>query len=277
MVVATSRVSVHLSRAGVDRPAFVHDEHALHLTASTMKLIVLIVYLQAVCDGSVDPDLEVVVHKDFRSSDGFHRFDVIEDQEDDLEPWRREHAPLGWLVERMITHSSNLATDLVIEALGLEPVVAAAAQIHDEFRVRRWIDDVPGIRAGILNQVSASALATAYQKLLAGELLDPEFATQALDLLARNTWNEEIPAGLPAGVRVAHKNGWDDDIRHDSGIVFPDDAPPYILVVLTTGLAVDAAPVLIGAVSSWAWTNRHRLDESCTPPPDLVARLNPAS
>jgi len=272
-----TRVSVQLARVGADRPAYVVDEHALHLTASTMKLVVLIAYLRAVRDGTVEPDLQIAVHKDFPSSDGIHRFDVIEDQEDDLEPWRREHAPLWWLVERMITHSSNLATDLVIEAVGLDSVVAAAAHIDDEFRLRRWIDDVPGIRAGIINQVSAFALATTYQQLLAGELLDVELATQALDLLARNTWNDEIPAGLPAGVRVAHKNGWDDDIRHDSGIVFPGDAPPYILVVLTTGLDADAAPLLIAAVSDWSWTNRHRLDETCTPPPDLVARLKTTS
>lgn len=272
-----SRVSVHLARVDAQRPAFVRNEHTLHLSASTMKLVVLIDYLRAVGMHEIDPDRQIVVHKDFPSSDGIHRFDVIEDQEDDLEPWRREHAPLWWLVERMVTHSSNLATDLVIEAVGLESVVSTAAQIHDGFRVRRWIDDVPGIRAGILNQVSASALATTYQQLLSGELLEAEWATQALDLLARNTWNDEIPAGLPAGVRVAHKNGWDDDIRHDSGIVFPDDAPPYVLVVLTTGLDVDAAPDLIAAISRWAWANRHRLDVSCTPPPDLAERLDHTS
>jgi beta-lactamase class A len=272
-VAVTSRVSVALARVGSASPAFVHAEHALHLTASTMKLAVLVAYLRALADGTLDPELDIAVHKDFPSSDGAHRFDVIEDQEDDLEPWRRERAPLGWLVERMITHSSNLATDLVIEAVGLDRVIETAADCHEEFRVRRWIDDVPGIRAGILNQVSATALATTYQGLLAGALLEPEPATQALDLLARNTWNDEIPAGVPAGVRVAHKNGWDDDIRHDSGVVFPGDAPPYVLVVLTTGLADDAAPALIAEISRWAWTNRHRLDDACTPPPALTAEL----
>jgi len=272
-VTTASRVSVHLARVGAERPVFVHDEHTLHLTASTMKLAVLIVYLRAVGVGRVDPDSQIAVHKDFPSSDGLHDFDVIEEQEDDLEPWRREYAPLWWLVERMITHSSNLATDLVIGAVGLDNVVATATECHDEFRVRRWIDDVPGIRAGILNQVSAAALAATYQALVAGELLDAEFATQALDLLARNTWNDEIPAGVPSGVRVAHKNGWDDDIRHDSGIVFPDDAPPYVLVVLTTGLPEDAAPALIAEISSWAWTNRQHLDEPCIPPPELAAQL----
>jgi beta-lactamase class A len=273
-VTVASTVSVQLVRVGADSSALAHDEHALHPTASTMKLVVLIAYLRAVAAGSLDAELDIVVHKDFPSSDGVHRFEVIEDQEDDLEPWRREHAPLRWLVERMITHSSNLATDLVIEAVGLDRVIEAAAQCHDEFRIRRGIDDVPGIRAGILNQVSAAALAATYQSLLAGRLLAPGYATRAVDLLARNTWNDEIPAGLPAGVRIAHKNGWDDDIRHDSGIVFPDDAVPYVLVVLTSGLADDLAQPLIADVSRWAWANRHRLDELCTPPPELAARLS---
>ncbi|HEX8872478.1 MAG TPA: serine hydrolase, partial [Candidatus Acidoferrum sp.] len=49
-------------------------------------------------------------------------------------------------------------------------------------------------------------------------------------------FNEGIPAGLPAGTKVAHKTGEIPKIvHHDAAIVF---APrPFVLVVLTRGIA----------------------------------------
>ena len=272
-VSTTAGVSVRLQRVGADTAAAAVDDGRLHLTASTMKLVVLFSYLEAVDDGRVDPRADIRVHSDFPSADGIHRFDVSEEDEDDLAPWRRETAPLQWLVERMVTRSSNLATDLVIEAVGLDRVVERAQQCDPDFRVRRWIDDVPAIRAGILNQVSASALATTFHALAAGTALTPAQTSAAVTLLAANTWNDEIPAGLPPGTRVAHKNGWDDGIRHDAGIVFPDDAPAYVLVVLTTGLADGVAQPLIADVSAWAWAHRDELDGRVELPADLAERL----
>ena len=238
-----------------------------------MKLVVLFSYLEAVEVGRVDPHDDIRVHSDFPSADGVHRFDVSEEDEDDLAPWQRTEAPLAWLVERMVTRSSNLATDLVIEAIGLDRVVERAQQCDPDFHVRRWIDDVPAIRAGILNQVSASALAATLDGLAAGSALTPAQATAAVALLEANTWNDEIPAGLPTETRVAHKNGWDDGIRHDAGIVFPDDAPAYVLVVLTTGLADGIAQPLIADVSAWAWAHRNELDGPVNLPGDLADRL----
>ena len=56
-----------------------------------------------------------------------------------------------------------------------------------------------------------------------------------------------IPARLPEGVRVAHKTGWVTRIHHDAAIVYPPDAPPYVLVVLTEGLEDHAEASQLGA------------------------------
>ena len=48
-------------------------------------------------------------------------------------------------------------------------------------------------------------------------------------------FNEAIPAGLPPGVRVAHKTGEITKIHHDAAIVFANR--PFILVILVRGLA----------------------------------------
>jgi beta-lactamase class A len=55
------------------------------------------------------------------------------------------------------------------------------------------------------------------------------------EILARQKFNEGIPAGLPPGTRVAHKTGELTKIHHDAAIVF---APrPFVLVILVRGLA----------------------------------------
>ena len=172
----------------------------------------------------------------------------------------------------MTTHSSNLATNLVIEAVGLERVFAVARECGPGLDLRRLIDDRPANRAGIRNEVTARGMARFWADLVAGTLLGPGGTDAALDLLGRNLWNDEIPAGLPPGTRVAHKNGWDDGIRHDTGLVLAADAPPYVLVVLTTGLVDPVAQPLIAAWSAWSWQHRSELDGPLTPPAELAAR-----
>jgi len=63
-------------------------------------------------------------------------------------------------------------------------------------------------------------------------------------------FNEEIPAGLPAGTRVAHKTGWITGVLHDAAVVYPRDRTPYVLVVLTRGIPDDkVARQLIADIS----------------------------
>jgi beta-lactamase class A len=56
-----------------------------------------------------------------------------------------------------------------------------------------------------------------------------------VEILARQKFNEAIPAGLPAGTRVAHKTGEVAKIHHDAAIVY--GPRPFVLVILVRGLA----------------------------------------
>jgi beta-lactamase class A len=75
---------------------------------------------------------------------------------------------------------------------------------------------------------------------------------------------EDLGAGLPPGTRIAHKNGWITGVRHGAGIVFPDDAPPYAIVVCTTTPfadteAADDACTLIARLAAASWEDRHAI------------------
>jgi beta-lactamase class A len=55
-------------------------------------------------------------------------------------------------------------------------------------------------------------------------------------VLLRQEFNDEIPAGLPPGTRVAHKTGQITGHLHDAAIIYPSGRAPYVLVVLTRGI-----------------------------------------
>jgi beta-lactamase class A len=68
-----------------------------------------------------------------------------------------------------------------------------------------------------------------------------------LAILARQQFNEMIPAGLPPGTQVAHKTGQITAIHHDAAVVTPAGGPPYVLVVLIEGIADDVVSAALGA------------------------------
>ena len=57
-----------------------------------------------------------------------------------------------------------------------------------------------------------------------------------LGILGRQEFNDEIPAGLPSGTRVAHKTGQITGVLHDAALVYLPDRSPYVLVVLTRNI-----------------------------------------
>jgi len=242
-------------------PVFEHAAERTHYAASTMKLPVAMAMMRKVAAGELALDQPVTVHNDFASAAG-GQFGVDPDEDEAPATWTKlgTAVPLGWLATEMITRSSNLATDLVLEQVGIEAAHAVLAEHGPgDSAIRRGIDDVAGRWAGISNTMSPAGLAgvlvaVGNQKGASGDYLR--------DLLAGNQWNGEIPALLPSGTRVEHKNGWDTRIRHDGGIVRPPDADPFVLVACTTSGLPDAeAQKLIAAIALEAWNHRHDLGE----------------
>jgi beta-lactamase class A len=85
-----------------------------------------------------------------------------------------------------------------------------------------------------------------------------------LEVLFAQEHLEDLAAGLPPGTRIAHKNGWVEGVRHGAGVVFPEDAPPYAIVVATTTPLADAedgddACTLIARVAAASWEDRHQI------------------
>jgi beta-lactamase class A len=164
--------------------------------------------------------------------------------------------PVRDLVERMITRSSNLATNAVIELVGAATAQATARSLGaDSMMVRRGVEDDKAFAAGLNNTTTARDLGALLEAIALDRAASPDGTREMLTILERQEFNEEIPAGLPKGTRVAHKTGQISGVLHDAALVFPPDAPaPFVLVVLTRGIADEAiARGIIRDIARDAW------------------------
>ena len=138
----------------------------------------------------------------------------------------------------MITESSNLATDILVERVKPESVMAFMRKLGArDIRVLRGVEDGKAFERGMNNTTTARDLSILFKALAEGRAVSPEDSREMTDVLAAQKFNEGIPAGLPAGTRVAHKTGSITKVEHDAGVVYPPNRKPYVLVVLVRGIA----------------------------------------
>jgi beta-lactamase class A len=216
---------------------FFNADESFH-AASTMKIPVLIELFHQVREGKLKLDDPLVVKNEFHSLvDGsIYTLDPGDDSEADLYKAAGQTRTLRQLCELMITVSSNLATNLLIEKLDVENIRATVHSLHaDGMNILRGVEDGKAFAKGLNNTTTARGLQQLLDAIALGEAVDAESSRQMIAILERQKFNEGIPAGLPVGIRVAHKTGEITKIHHDAAIVF--GPRPFVLVILVRGLA----------------------------------------
>ena len=216
--------------------------------ASTMKAPVLIeVYRQAAA-GRFSLDDSLLVENDFTSIVDGSPFRIGDDSDDALYEHTGRSLPIRDLAERMITMSSNLATNLIIELVKADSVQRTMESMGARtMRVLRGVEDIKAFERGLNNTATASDLAVLLDAIRRNEAVSRAASEEMRDILLGQEFNEMIPAGLPGTARVAHKTGWITGITHDAAIVYPENAPPYVLVILTEGFDDHATASQAGA------------------------------
>ena len=249
------RVSLQLRSGGV--PVAGRAAEAPHYAASTIKLAVLGAWLEAGRTGAL------LVHPDFASAVG-GRFEVRQADDQDDDTWAAVDSVVAAeaLAARMIQASGNLATDLLVEDVGLASVAAFLERsgLGGSISMGRLIGDAAAETAGITNTVTAAGLAELLAGLVDGSLLRPAASAAATTLLAGQQHRNLIPAGLPEGTWTASKSGWVPGVRHDVALVRPGGTPEYVLAACTTGLGDEQAETLIRDLSRITyeeWTRWH--------------------
>ncbi len=231
--------------------------------ASTMKVPVLVEAFYAAREGRISLEQELLVVNQFASIvDGSsYALDARVDGDSALYGLVGSRVRIRDLSRRMITRSSNLATNIMVAVLGAEQINATARKLGvTRSLVLRGVEDQKAFDRGMSNTMTARDLATLFAALQRGEVAGPADTRDMLDILLAQEFNEKIPAGLPPGTRVAHKTGEITAVSHDGGIVYPPGRAPYVLVVLTRGVRDGrAAAALIADISRIVY--RHLLPE----------------
>jgi beta-lactamase class A len=212
--------------------------------ASTMKICVMMEVFRQSRERVFSLEDEITIKNEFASlaDKSLYALSIEDDSEKDLYGCLGQTIPIRELVQRMITASSNLATNLLVERVGAEGTTAFMRALGAEgLHVRRGVEDPKAFKRGLNNEANARGLMQILLKLARREVVSRKDSDEMIDILAHQQFNEMIPALLPTDVRVAHKTGWTGKFYHDAGIIYPPDAGPYILVILTNGFESDNA------------------------------------
>jgi beta-lactamase class A len=204
--------------------------------ASTIKVPVLLGVFDAIDQGRFKPFSRVHVRNRFLSIVDGQPFRVQSSRDANAEV----HAALGKtmmireLAEHMIVTSSNLATNLLLDIVGVEHIRETLERLNLRgIDLRRGVEDEAAWEANINNRITADGLAAALRIIEERRAISEHASDQMLEILHKQRFRSGIPAGLPEEARVANKTGEMSTVAHDGGIVYIEGRKPYVVVILT--------------------------------------------
>jgi beta-lactamase class A len=256
-----AEVAVAFRTLDTEMEILIRPDDVFH-AASTMKVPVMMELFGQAEAGKLSLDASLQVTNEFHSIvDGsLYRLDPADDSDAELYQALGQEKTLHELCRRMITVSSNLAANLLIERLGPENIQRRVEALGAPgMKVLRGVEDGKAYDRGWNNTTTARALLTLLEKLTKGEVAGPEASREMIEILRRQEFNDAIPSGLPPGTPVAHKTGEITRIHHDAAIVYGDR--PFVLVLLVRGLEDRTRTAsLMAAITRVLWRAVHSKD-----------------
>jgi beta-lactamase class A len=228
-----------------------NGDHYFH-AASTMKLAVLLGVMREVERGDLTLDAPVHIRNRFTSIVNQEPFmlDLGRDADPDVYGHLGKTLSVRELAFWMITKSSNLATNLLVDIVGINNIQQALDELEiDGVKILRGVEDQAAYQAGLNNEVTANGLLKLLRIIANRRAYSPEASEEMLSILLEQQYRSGIPAGLPKAARVAHKTGNISTVHHDAGIIFLEGREPYVLVVLTQFAAETGRGTAVAEVS----------------------------
>ncbi len=158
-------------------------------------------------------------------------------------PVSKEHLKYGGMVladvcSAAVEWSDNTAANLLLRILGgPEALTAFIRTLADNVtridRIEPALNEVgPG---EVHDTTTPAAMAGLLSTVLLGEALSSDSRARLVGWMTEAKVGEHrIPAGLPAGWRIAHKTGTWDNQTNDVGLIWPPNRAPIVVAVYYT-------------------------------------------
>jgi beta-lactamase class A len=163
----------------------------------------------------------------------------------------RQHVATGMTIRQVcdaaVRHSDGTAGNLLLRELGGPAGLTAYARglgdtVTRSDRVEP--DLTTAVPDDLRDTTSPRAIGTDYRQIVLGDALAPEKRAFLRDLLERNATRagtRRVRAGVPQGWTVADKTGTGDyGTVNDIAVVWPPDAAPLVLSIMSSKAAADA-------------------------------------
>ncbi|KYP15744.1 serine hydrolase [Flavihumibacter sp. CACIAM 22H1] len=223
---------------GTGQTYFVAEKKSFH-AASTMKTPVMMEAYKQAAAGKFSLQDKITVKNSFTSIEDGSVFSVspTDDSEFELYQLIGKELPISDILHRMITKSSNLATNIIIDLVGAKNVMTTMKEIGaNQIQVLRGVEDKKAFEAGKNNTTTAYDLMRVFEELGNGSFISKMACADMIRVLQDQYFRNSIPAKLPREVKTATKSGSIVKITHDSGIVYLPDGRKYVVVLLSKGI-----------------------------------------
>ena len=194
--------------------------------ASLIKLFIMVEIFEKINAGQLNPEETV----NFSESDRVDGAGIL------------RHFPAGTartileLTDLMITESDNIATNLLIDRIGMGSANSHIQRLGcTDTVLRRRMMDFDAAASGRENHTSVADIARLLDHIHRTCCIDATADAAMSRILERQTDRCKIPLLLPPGTVCQHKTGNLPGAEHDAGIIF-SPAGPYVLSVMSDGL-----------------------------------------
>ena len=218
--------------------------------ASTMKTPVMVELFKQAEQGRFILSDSILIENRFYSIVDSSEFqlDLDPNADDPYEAKAGEMATIYDLNHAMITYSSNIATNIIIQMVGAEETTQTMRELGAEnIEVLRGVYDMKAFNRGLSNRTTARDLGIILSHIANGMAVSAEKDSMMIEIMKDQFYKDVLVAGLPEDVVVANKTGSIDGVEHDSAIVFLPDGQTYVLIYLSKDLPDDVRGREIGS------------------------------
>ena len=220
------------------------NENLVFPSASTIKLAIMTELLNQVQSGKLFLEDKIKLTENMKTGgDG-----ILKELEQGHEFSLKE------IMILMIIVSDNMATNILIDLLGMNNINAAIMNLGlTSTKLQRRMMDSQAAREGRENLITANDLAHLLELIYCGNNINREYSDLMLDVLKRQQVRGRLDLYLPEEVVIAHKTGDLDYLEHDVGIVYVPNNE-YIICVLTNETKTNKdAREIIGKISKMVY------------------------